>query len=48
MPETTIPNCAEHCPFKKAVSGTCDHDLDQSLVREFLDNPGQGCPFGPE
>ena len=48
MPETTIPNCAEHCPYKQSVSGACDHDLEQSLVKEFLDNPSQGCPFGPE
>lgn len=48
MTDFTIPNCAENCPYKQPVSGACDHDLEQSLVQEFLDNPGQGCPFGPE
>ncbi|MFB6084549.1 MAG: hypothetical protein ABEJ94_09925 [Halorientalis sp.] len=48
MPEITIPNCAQRCPYKQPVSGACDHDLEQSLVAEFLDDPGRGCPFGPE
>jgi hypothetical protein len=48
MPDTTIPNCVERCPHRQSVSGACGHDLEDALVREFLDNPGQGCPFSPE
>ncbi|WP_424019488.1 hypothetical protein ACOZ4N_08455 [Halorientalis pallida] len=48
MTDFTIPNCTENCPYKQPVSGACDHDLEQSLVQEFLDNPEQGCPFGSE
>lgn len=48
MPDTTIPNCVENCPYKQSVSGACGHELEDALVQEFLDNPEQGCPFGPE
>jgi len=38
-------DCVFECPYFDSVSGTCGHELNQTLVKQFIDNPGCRCPI---
>ena len=43
--ESTTADCVAECPHFDSVKGTCGHDLEQEIVRYFVDNPGAQCPI---
>ena len=40
--------CFSECPHFETVSGSCNHNESQILVKYFIDNPGKTCPIYAE
>lgn len=38
-----FPACCAYCPYRHHVTGSCDHDLRQTLVRGFIDRGETTC-----
>ena len=40
-----FPECCHRCQHFEGTGGTCGHPLDQTLRREFVQDPDQPCPL---
>jgi hypothetical protein len=44
MTDPAFPECCSYCPYRRPVSGACDHDLRQSLISYLDDGSDRTCP----
>jgi hypothetical protein len=40
--------CFAECPYFRSVAGSCSHDLNQTLLKQFTDDPEATCPIYTE
>lgn len=46
--ESPAVECFAECPHFEGVAGACTHEFNQTLIRQFIDNPGATCPIYAE